>query len=121
MRIGIAAFVGGASLLAASSALAHHSFAMFDRTVNTVLTGTITQFEWTNPHAFIELEVPGAGGAPKRWSVELNSPNNLKRNGWKSTSLKAGDKVTLTLNPLREGKPGGLFVSVKLPDGSTLN
>ena len=120
MKIGIAALVAGAGLLAATSALAHHSFAMFDRDAKTVLVGTISRFEWTNPHAFVEMDVPDAAGGSRRWSIEMNSPNNLKRTGWKSTSLKPGDKVSLTLNPLRSGEAGGLFVSVKLPDGTTL-
>jgi hypothetical protein len=99
---------------------AHHSFAMFDQSKTVTLKGTVTQFQWTNPHAFIHIQVPDASGGKVEWQVELNSPNNLKRQGWKSTSLKAGDEVTLVLNPLRDGTRGGLFVSVTLPDGTVL-
>jgi len=106
--------------LAGSPAFAHHSFAMFDQSKDVTLQGTVTEFQWTNPHAFIHIEVPGKSGAKVMWQVELNSPNNLKRQGWKSTSVKAGDQVTLVIKPLRDGSNGGLFVSVKLPDGSTL-
>jgi hypothetical protein len=101
-------------------ALAHHSFAMFDRDKEVTLVGTVREFQWTNPHAFIEMDVPGANGAAEKWSIELNSPNNLTRQGWKSSMLKPGDKISLTMNPLRDGKKGGLFVSVVLPDGKVI-
>jgi len=94
---------------------------MFDREKEVTLTGTVREFQWTNPHAFIEVDVPAEkGGASERWSVEMNSPNNLTRQGWKSSLLKAGDKVSVTINPLRDGKKGGLFVSVVLPDGKVI-
>ena len=100
--------------------LAHHSFAMFDQTREVTLVGTVKEFQWTNPHAFIHIEV-AEGGANEVWDIELNSPNNLKRQGWKATSLKSGDKITLTANPLRDlTHKGGLFISVKLPDGTVL-
>jgi hypothetical protein len=109
------------ALLAAYPAEAHHSFAMFDQSKVVTLTGTIVEFQWTNPHAWIEIMAPDpAGGPPVRWGIELNSPNNLSRQGWKRTSLKPGDKVTLTMNPLRSGKKGGLFNQVTLPDGKVL-
>ena len=93
------------ALVAAVPAAAHHSFAMFDQKKIMTLEGTVHEFQWTNPHAFIELDVQG-GGKTIRWSIELNSPNNLKRQGWNRTALKAGDKVTLRMNPLRDGHPG---------------
>jgi hypothetical protein len=102
------------------TAIAHHSFAMFDRDKEVTLVGTVREFQWTNPHAFIEMDVPDAKGAAEKWSIELNSPNNLTRQGWKSSMLKAGDKVSVTMNPLRDGKKGGLFVSVVLPDGKVI-
>ena len=120
MKFGYAALIAAGAMSVAGAALAHHSFAMFDQTKIVPIKGTVHEFQWTNPHAFIEVDVPGAAGAAERWSVELNSPNNLKRQGWKSTSLKEGDKVTVTINPLRDGKKGGLFRGVTLPDGSVL-
>lgn len=110
------------ALLAAGTAAAHHSFAMFDQTKRVTLKGTVTAFEWTNPHAFIQLVVTNAAGAKEEWSIELNSPNNLKRQGWSSTSLKAGDVVTLDTFPLRDLSEhmGGLFVQVTLANGSVL-
>lgn len=104
-----------------TAASAHHSFAMFDRQKEMVLSGTVRAFQWTNPHSFIELEVvDGQGGVAQAYSIEMNSPNNLSRQGWKSTSLKAGDKVSITINPLRDGSKGGLFVFAQFPDGRTL-
>lgn len=115
-----AAAVVGWSVLACSSAQAHHSFAMFDQTQQVTLHGTVKDFQWTNPHSFIELVTVDASGVSTSWSVELNSPNNLKRQGWKSSSIKVGDVVTLVMNPLRDGRGGGLFIRVTLPDGTTL-
>jgi hypothetical protein len=111
------AFAAAALALLAAPALAHHSFAMFDQRKIMTLDGTVTEFQWTNPHAFIELDVPGKG----HWSIELNSPNNLKRQGWTRTALKRGDHVSLRMNPLRSGDQGGLFLDVRLPDGRTLD
>ena len=104
----------------AAPALAHHSFAMFDQRKIMTLEGTVTQFQCTNPHAIIELDVPN-GGRTVHWSIELNSPNNLKRQGWTRTALKPGDRVVLRMNPLRDGHPGGLFLDVRLPNGRVLD
>jgi hypothetical protein len=112
--------IGCLAVLACAQALAHHSFAMFDQTKQVTLQGTVREFQWTNPHAFIHIDVPNAAGGADTWEVELNSPNNLKRQGWKSSSVKPGDHVTLILNPLKDGTKGGLFVAVTLPDGSVL-
>ena len=105
------------ALLAGVPAAAHHSFAMFDQTKIMTLEGTVTEFQWTNPHAFIELDA--AGG--RHWSIELNSPNNLKRQGWSRAALKPGDKVSLRMSPLRNGKPGGLFLDLTRADGKLLD
>jgi hypothetical protein len=113
--------LAGAMFGVTMTAFAHHSFAMFDRDKEVTLTGTVREFQWTNPHAFIEMDVPDAkAGSSEKWSIELNSPNNLTRQGWKSSMLKPGDKISLTMNPLRDGKKGGLFVSVVLPDGKVI-
>jgi len=104
----------------AAPAAAHHSFAMFDQAKTVTLKGKVAEFQWTNPHSWIELDVPKAGGASEHWSIELNSPNNLTRQGWRRSSLSPGDTVTITINPLRDGKKGGLFNTVVLPDGRVL-
>jgi hypothetical protein len=109
-------FAAAVALLAAPAA-AHHSFAMFDQRQIMTLEGTVLEFQWTNPHAFIELDA--AGG--RHWSIELNSPNNLKRQGWSRDSLKPGDKIVLRMNPLRNGKTGGLFLDLTKADGRVLD
>ena len=106
-------------LLVARSVVAHHSPVMFDRSKKQTITGTVKEFVWTNPHASIQVEVAGATG-PEIWGVEMNSPNNLVKQGWKSTVLKGGDKVSVVGNPLREGEHGLLFLSIKLPNGRVL-
>jgi hypothetical protein len=98
---------------------AHHSFASFDMQRSITIKGEIVVFKWTNPHSWIEINVPTRAG-PERWSIEMNSPNNLAREGWKRTTLKAGDAVILVIHPLRDGGKGGSYVGVRLPDGSTL-
>jgi hypothetical protein len=114
------AIVAAGALLVTAGAFAHHSFAMFDRDKEVVLTGTVREFQWTNPHAFIEINVPNGKGELEHYSIEMNSPNNLTRQGWKSSMLKNGDKVVVTMNPLRDGKRGGLFVAITFPDGKVI-
>jgi hypothetical protein len=107
-------------LLVAGSVFAHHSPVMFDRSKKQTITGAVKEFVWTNPHASIQVEVVNAQGATDVWGVEMNSPNNLVKQGWKSTTLKGGDKVSVVGNPLRAGEHGLLFLSIKLADGRVL-
>src|SRR5688572_20599949 len=92
-------------LVVATSAWAHHSGAGVDRSRTVTITGVVKEFRWTNPHSWIDLEVPDAKGAPTLWSIEMNPPPYLVRSGWKSSTLKPGDKVSVTLNPIRTGEP----------------
>lgn len=108
-----------AALGAAPAALAHHSFAMFDRTKQIDLNGSVKDFQWTNPHVFIEVVVKGDKG-PEVWAIEGASPNMLLRQGWRPDSMKPGDQVSLVVNPLRNGQKGGNFVYARLPNGKTL-
>jgi hypothetical protein len=98
-------------------AVAHHSFAMFDQRKVMTLEGTVREFQWTNPHAFIELDAEGG----RHWSIELNSPNNLKRQGWNRASLRPGDKISVRIAPLRNGKMGGLFLDLTKANGTVLD
>ena len=107
-----------ALLLLSTSAAAHHSYAMFDRTKQIKLQGVFRQFEWTNPHIFIELAVPGANGEMK-YSIEGTSPGVLRRQGWKYDDLKIGDKVEVMMSPLKDGQPGGSLIYV-MKDGVKL-
>lgn len=107
-------------LVLSTPAYVHHSGAMFDRAREIKVTGTVTEFMWTNPHASFKVDVLGDDGKTATWSIEMNGPNNLVRAGWKRTTIKAGDKVTVTINPLRDGRPGGWYLAIALPDGRTL-
>jgi hypothetical protein len=110
-----------AALALATPALAHHSAAGIDRTKTVTLVGTVKEFGWRNPHSYMEIDVPAeTGGATVTWKVEMTSPAFLIRAGWKSTTLKPGDKVTVKVFPLRDGDPGGLFQSVTLASGEIL-
>ena len=107
-------------LMSAFAVLGHHSAAGVDRSKTVTVEGTVKQFKWGNPHAWLDVEVPNSKGSVDVWSFEMTSPTFLVRAGWKATSVKAGDKVKVVGRPLKNGDPGGLFVSVTLPDGKTL-
>lgn len=100
--------------------LAHHSAAMFDSAKVIEITGTVKEFQWTNPHVWIQMEVAGPNGAKQEWSIEGGGPNSLSRQGWRPTTFKFGATVTLRVNPMRDGTPGGLFVGAKFADATTL-
>lgn len=104
----LAGWIGLAVLGLALPAAAHHSFAIYDRTKTLTLTGEVKTFQWTNPHCVIWFSVkPEGGGEAQEWGVETTSPGVLTRSGWTRNSLKAGDKVTVVFNPLRDGSHGG--------------
>ncbi|HTV50462.1 MAG TPA: DUF6152 family protein [Steroidobacteraceae bacterium] len=102
------------------AAQAHHSFALFDHVNRVTLTGTVAKFDWTNPHVFIQLDVADGSGI-KHYSIECASPNVLTRVGWKYSDVKQGDKVTLLINPLRNGQAGGMLETATLADGRVLS
>jgi hypothetical protein len=105
------------ALLSAGTALAHHSFAMYDNDHQIKLVGTVEQFQWTNPHVYIELEVADADGTDKHWTVECANPGILNRAGWKFNMIKRADKLTVIVAPLHTGEAGALLKEVTLPDG----
>jgi len=105
----------------AAAAAAHHSFAPFDMGVTKTVSGAVKTVEWTNPHIWVWLDVPNDQGGIDLWGFEGMSPNFLGRRGWTRTSLKPGDKITVTYRPLRDGKKGGVFVSTETPDGRLLS
>jgi hypothetical protein len=121
-RVGFSAGLFGAlALLAAGPAFAHHSFAMFDHVNRITVTGTVMDFQWTNPHVFIEMDVPDASGTAKHYTVECASPNVLTRVGWKFNLIKRGDKISALINPLKNGAAGGMLETVTLSDGRTFS
>jgi hypothetical protein len=106
--------------ISGAPALAHHSFAMFDRSKTVVLNGTVKSAQWANPHTWFEIIAPGPDGVVQTWSIEGPSPNILIRMDWKPNEIQAGDRVTMTMNPRKDGSSGGVLVAVKLADGTTL-
>lgn len=123
MKESVAALIGVTGMLVASSALAHHSHAMFDSDKQVTLVGTVKQFDWSNPHCWIQLLVTDPSdpeAAPVEWSIEMNSPLALFRSGWKPGSLKPGDRISVVVNPLRDGRPGGQLLSAVGPDGKPI-
>ena len=114
------ALAGLAAALIGVSASAHHSTAMFDWGKEKKLEGTIDKFQWTQPHTFIWVNVAGKGGKTEAFGLEGMSPSWLGRHDWNSHTLQAGQKVSIDYYPLRDGRPGGFFVRVTLPDGKTI-
>jgi hypothetical protein len=120
MRFALA-WAGGAALsLAGGAALAHHSFAMFDNTKKVTVSGTVRQFQWTNPHAYIQLVSRNAAGRDVEWSMEMGAPMYLYARGWRPSTLKAGQRINVTINPLRNGNPGGVVLDVTTPEGTPI-
>ncbi|HTY94924.1 MAG TPA: DUF6152 family protein [Steroidobacteraceae bacterium] len=105
-------------LAAPGAAMAHHSFAMFDMQKDLELRGVASSFLWESPHSWLQVMVTDAGAAPTEWSIEMGAPGALYKRGLRATSVKAGDKLTLVVHPLRDGRPGGSLVSVILADGT---
>ena len=104
----------------AVSAVAHHSFAMFDASKTMTVEGTVKEFHWTNPHSWIFLTVSDTKGQSAEWAIEMGSPPGLLRQGWDPKTLTAGMKVKVLIRPLKDGKTGGQFLAVTLPDGKQL-
>jgi Cu/Ag efflux protein CusF len=115
------AIMAGVMSLAAGSASAHHSFSVFDMQEEISITGTVKEVQWTNPHIWIWVDVPNEDGEIVTWGLEGMSPNFLARRGWTRNTLKTGDKVTVSLRPLKSGEPGGMFMQTTAPDGTVLS
>lgn len=109
-----------ASLTMGSAVEAHHSFAMFDQTRTVVSTAVVKRIEWTNPHAYLFFMVAGKTGAEAKMAIECGSVSLLVRKGWKVNSVRVGDTVTVTYHPFRDGRTGGMLVSVGMANGTVL-
>jgi hypothetical protein len=120
MRLKVLHWAGIAIVFAIVPASAHHSFAMFDANTTRTISGTVTSFQWTNPHSWIDISVNNKKGQAEKWSFEMGSPASLAKIGLKPKSIMPGDKVTVTYHPLKDGMPGGQFLSVKLPNGQSV-
>jgi hypothetical protein len=114
-----AALAGIAAAIYAVPAVAHHSFAMFDAGQTTTLEGTVKEFQWTNPHAWIMLTVAKEGKS-QEWAIEMNGPTGLVRQGWRPKTLTPGMPVKMTIHPLKDGSNGGQFLEITLPDGTLM-
>ena len=111
-------FLAGAFCAFSGPALAHHSFAMFDSTKHIQIEGVVKDYQWTQPHVWLDLMVPAKeGGELVRWGIESQSPVILYRRGWKPDTIKAGDKITVDVFPMKDGTAGGQMLRVILPDG----
>jgi hypothetical protein len=99
---------------------AHHSFSVFNTSETKTVTGTVKQIDWTNPHIWLWVDVTNDKGGVDVYAFEGMSPNFLERRGWTRTTLKAGDKITVDYNPLRDGKNGGMFRTGRMENGKTL-
>lgn len=107
--------VMGLSMTAAS---AHHSFAMFDADKSIKIEGTVKEFQWTNPHSWILMNVTNAQGGQDQWAIEMGAPGGLARQGWVPKTLTPGMKVSAIIHPLKDGTHGGQFMAITLPDGT---
>ena len=120
MRAALLALAASVTLLGTVPVFAHHSYAAFDRDKKVTLTGVVKEFQWNNPHAWIQIMVADAKGRQVEWGVECGSPNMMARTGWKRSTLKAGDTIVVVVNPLKDGRPNGSLVTVTLPDVKVL-
>jgi hypothetical protein len=112
--------LAGMALCVAGPALAHHSFAMFEREKFANISGTVKEYEWTNPHVWIHVMVPNAQGKEVEWSFEMQSIAQDSRAGWRPDSVKPGDKVTVEYHPLKDGSRGGQLTAAVLANGKRL-
>ena len=120
MKIKALGLAGIAAIaVSAIPAAAHHSFAMFDALKIVQLEGTVKEFQWTNPHAWILLNVDGSGNKAE-WAIEMNGPTGLARQGWLPKTLTPGMPIKVHVHPLRDGKTGGQFLAVTFPDGKVM-
>ena len=118
MKIKSFAVIAGMGIALAAPAWAHHSFAMFDGSKTITLQGTVKEFEWTNPHAWLRITAPEtAGGEAVEWSFEMGSPGQLGARGMKADSVKPGDKITVQAHPMKDGSHGGQYMSATFADG----
>jgi len=107
-------------LLTATASVAHHSSAMFDKEQVVETKATVTEFQWTNPHIWIEISIERSDGEKEAWSIEGLGTNTLFRMGWRPDSFEPGEVITIRFNPMRDGSHAGGFIGAKFADGSTI-
>jgi hypothetical protein len=107
-------------LLFSAPLLAHHGSAAFDTGRQVVMKGTVTQWFWANPHCFLSYDAKDDDGHVAHWVVETSNPPDMINRGWSKQSFKPGDEVTVTVEPVKNGRPVGRLIQVVLPNGTTL-
>lgn len=117
----VASLIGIAGIFWVSEFVnAHHSNAMFDKTKILEVTATVREFQWTNPHIWIEITIKNDAGEQEDWSIEGIGPNTLFRKGWRPNSFKPGDVVEFKFSPMLDGSTAALFVGARFANGDTL-
>jgi hypothetical protein len=119
----IAVIAASGALAIALPAFSHHSGGIFDQTKAVTMTGTVREFQWSNPHCWIQLLVPASvpgSASTTEWSIEMASPLQVQMGGWKHGTLKPGDMIIVVIHPMRDGTPGGNFISATAADGRSL-
>jgi hypothetical protein len=119
MKAKLLALAGIIVAVPMTSVKAHHAFARFDSSREVTLRGTVKEFQWTSPHAWLVLTVDREG-RPEQWSIEMSASSGLAREGWQPRTLTPGMAVRATIRPLRDGTNGGQFLDITLPDGTVL-
>jgi hypothetical protein len=120
MQIKMTSVLVCAMAACAAPALAHHSFAMFDHEKTVTISGTVKEFEWTNPHAWIHITTADEKtGRQVEWSFEMGSVGQVAAQGWKADTIKPGDKISVMMHPLKDGSRGGQYMNATLADGRT--
>jgi hypothetical protein len=120
MKLGILTLAGVGVALLAGQAAAHHSFAMFDPDQLVTKTGTVKEFEWTNPHVWIHIMAPDQTGKTVEWSFEMQAIAQATSGGWRKDIVRPGDKISIDFHPLKDGSRGGELVSAVMADGQKL-
>lgn len=119
MTRAVAAALAVVAIAVAAPARAHHSHAMFDHAKEVTVTGTVTAFSYRNPHVFLYVDVKGPDGTVVKWAIEMSNIENMRSRGIVQGTFRAGDVVTVKVNPLKDGRPGGNYTSVTAADGKT--
>jgi len=122
VRHTLTAFWTAAWILAASvSAVAHHGAATFDTGKELVIEATVTEWVWSNPHCFLKFEAKDQNGTVRNWVVETSNPPDMVNRGWTRRSFKAGERVSVTVEPVKSGNPVGRLLQATFPDGRILS